>query len=87
MKTRPYQRGTAKIAGKGPSNVDSIPAELAPREAVLNAPAADMLGRDKIAKLNAAGNAARHTDSHGRPISGLEHAMHAHADRLHPVRR
>ncbi len=38
-------------------NTDTIPAMLSPHEAVLNRKAADLLGRDKIKKLNAKGNA------------------------------
>ncbi len=38
-------------------NTDVIPAMLSPHEAVLNRKAADLLGRDKIKKLNAKGNA------------------------------
>lgn len=60
---------------------DTVPAVFSPDEAVLNAPAAKMLGRDKIKALNAAGNASRHTDAHGKPLE----TMHEHADRLHPV--
>ncbi len=47
MKTKSYKRGST----------DVIPAMLSPHEAVLNRRAADLLGRDKIKKLNAKGNA------------------------------
>ncbi len=46
MKKKAYSRGT-----------DSVPALLTPHEAVLNRKAADLLGREKIKKLNAKGNA------------------------------
>jgi hypothetical protein len=90
---RDYRAGSSRLPGhtdpKRPK--DTIPAVLSPDEAVLNAPAAAMLGRDKIKQLNAAGNASRGTDSHGKPIehgrSGLDAAMGEHADRLHPVGR
>lgn len=49
------QQGLAKVPGSGPSNVDSVPAMLAPNEAVLNAPAADMVGRGLIKALNRVG--------------------------------
>lgn len=47
--------GLNKVPGKGPSTVDTVPAMLAPREAVLNEHAADLIGRDKIAAANAIG--------------------------------
>jgi hypothetical protein len=47
--------GTAKVPGKGPPNVDSVPATLAPQEAVLNAGAAQHMGRGAIAMLNSLG--------------------------------
>lgn len=49
------QGGLAQVPGQGPSNVDSVPAMLAPQEAVLNAPAADMVGRGLIEALNQIG--------------------------------
>lgn len=52
-----FSAGTAKVPGKGSSKVDTVPAMLAPREAVLNEHAADLIGRDKIAAANAIGNA------------------------------
>jgi hypothetical protein len=51
-----YKRGTTKVPGQGSSKVDTVPAMLAPREAVLNEHAADLIGRDKITAANAAGN-------------------------------
>jgi hypothetical protein len=48
-------QGANKVPGKGPSTVDTVPAMLAPREAVLNEHAADLIGRDKIAAANAIG--------------------------------
>jgi len=50
-----YSSGTAKVPGKGSPKVDSVDAKLAPGEAVLNAAAADHLGRTTIALLNAIG--------------------------------
>lgn len=47
-----YAKGTARVPGKGSPKVDSQPAMLAPGEAVLNAPAAQSLGRGLIAALN-----------------------------------
>lgn len=49
------KKGTPKVPGKGSPKVDSVPAKLAPGEAVLNAPAADMAGRGLIAALNKVG--------------------------------
>ncbi len=49
--------GTPQVPGKGAPNVDSVPATLAPQEAVLNAGAAHHLGRGTIAALNALGAA------------------------------
>lgn len=49
------QAGMTRVPGQGPSNVDSVPAMLAPEEAVLNAPAADMVGRGLIEALNQIG--------------------------------
>lgn len=85
-----YAAGATKLPGhtdpKRPK--DTIAAELSPGEAVLNAPAAQKLGTARIDALNKAGNASRHTDSHGKPLgdrtSGLHDAMAKHADRLHP---
>jgi len=48
-------KGIAKVPGKGSPKVDKVPAMLAPGEAVLNAPAAKMMGRGLIKKANAAG--------------------------------
>ena len=56
--------GTAKVPGKGPNNVDSVPATLAPQEAVLNAGAAAHLGRGTIAALNALGAAKMAANGH-----------------------
>lgn len=50
-----YSEGTTKVPGKGDGTVDKVPAKLAPGEAVLNKGAAEALGRDLIASLNAAG--------------------------------
>ena len=52
---RAYAKGTARVPGKGSGKVDTVPAVLAPGEAVLNKAAAEMMGRGTIAKANAAG--------------------------------
>lgn len=51
-----YTKGTAKVPGKGSSKVDTVPAMLAPKEAVLNEKGADLIGRANITAANAAGN-------------------------------
>lgn len=51
-----FSAGTTQVPGKGPSTVDTVPAMLAPKEAVLNEHAANLIGRDKIAAANAFGN-------------------------------
>lgn len=96
MKPANYLAGAAKLPGRTNPRApkDTIKAVLSPNEAVLNAPAAEALGRGKIRQLNAAGNAKRGTDSKGKPLhaagghapSGMESAMGAHADSVHPVR-
>ena len=50
-----FNAGTSDVPGKGSSKVDSVPAKLAPGEAVLNAAAAEHLGRSTIDFLNAIG--------------------------------
>lgn len=50
-----FAKGTARVPGKGSPKKDTVPAMLAPGEAVLNQPAAEGLGRGLIALLNAAG--------------------------------
>lgn len=50
-----FAKGTAKVPGKGTGKVDTVPAKLAPGEAVLNKAAAEAMGRGLIAALNAAG--------------------------------
>ena len=62
-----YAKGTAKVPGKGSSKVDSVPAKLAPDEAVLNAGAADHMGRPMIDALNALGAAKM-----GMPAGGAQ---------------
>lgn len=52
-----FKKGTARVPGKGSPKKDSVPAVLAPGEAVLNAKAAEMAGRDNIAALNRKGAA------------------------------
>lgn len=56
-KPRGYDTGTSQVPGKGSPKVDSVKAKLAPGEAVLNAAAADHLGRSTIDFLNAIGAA------------------------------
>jgi hypothetical protein len=50
-----YKAGTTKVPGKGSGKVDTVPAMLAPGEAVLNKGAAEHMGRDNIKALNAVG--------------------------------
>lgn len=50
-----FAKGTARVPGKGDGTKDTVPAKLAPGEAVLNKPAADMAGRGLIAVLNKMG--------------------------------
>jgi hypothetical protein len=52
-----YSTGTSRVPGKGSPKVDSVKANLAPDEAVLNAGAADHIGRPVIDALNAIGMA------------------------------
>lgn len=92
---RDYRSGATKLPGRTDPKrpKDTIPAELSPGEAVLNAPAASKLGRDRIAKLNAEGNASRGTNDKGKPLhkphapAPSDETMDQHADRLHPVRK
>lgn len=50
-----YKKGVIKVPGKGPATKDSVPAKLAPGEAVLNKAAADNMGRGMIAAANRRG--------------------------------
>lgn len=50
-----YAKGTARVPGKGAPTKDTVKARLAPNEAVLNAAAADLLGRGFIERLNQIG--------------------------------
>jgi hypothetical protein len=52
-----FSTGTSRVPGKGSPKVDSVKANLAPDEAVLNAGAADHIGRPVIDALNAIGMA------------------------------
>jgi hypothetical protein len=56
-----YAKGTPMVPGKAPAkgDTDTVPAMLTPGEAVLNTHAAELMGRDKIAKANAVGNAMK----------------------------
>jgi len=59
MKPPDLARGTEDVdetQGYARGSTDTIPAMLTPHEAVLNVHAANILGRDKIAALNRAGN-------------------------------
>ncbi len=51
-----YQKGTTSVKKKYAKGTDSVAAMLTPREAILNRNAAELLGRDAIARLNAHGN-------------------------------
>lgn len=50
-----YSSGTSKVPGKGSGKVDTVPAMLAPGEAVLNKGAAEHMGRGMIAAVNKIG--------------------------------
>ena len=50
-----YMFGANEVPGQGTGRTDTVPAMLAPHEAVLNKAAADILGRGLIAALNAQG--------------------------------
>lgn len=50
-----FAGGTAKVPGKGTGKVDTVPAMLAPGEAVLNKGAAEHVGRGLIGMLNQIG--------------------------------
>ena len=51
-----YKKGTAKVPGKGDGTQDTVPAKLAPGEAVLNKAAAEHMGRGLIEALNKLGS-------------------------------
>jgi len=50
-----FAEGTARVPGRGDGTKDTVKARLAPGEAVLNKPAAEMIGRDVIAAANTMG--------------------------------
>lgn len=50
-----FKKGTAKVPGKGDGTKDTVPAKLAPGEAVLNKAAAEHMGRGLIGALNQMG--------------------------------
>ena len=56
---------------EGIESTDSVPAMLTPHEAVLNVKAADLLGRDNIARLNAAGNRMTGKRAGPRNVGGV----------------
>ncbi len=57
--TANYDAGTSHIPGQGSGKVDTVPAMLAPGEAVLTKGAAEEVGRDKIKQLNTKDNIKR----------------------------
>jgi hypothetical protein len=63
-----HAKGTARVKGKGKPNKDTVPAMLAPGEAVLNQGAADHVGRNLIDVLNAIG--AHKMAMAGNPVPG-----------------
>jgi hypothetical protein len=63
-----HARGTSRVKGKGKPNKDTVPAMLAPGEAVLNQGAADHVGRNLIDVLNAIG--AHKMAMAGNPVPG-----------------
>ena len=71
--------GATKVPGKGAPNVDSVPATLAPQEAVLNQGAADHLGRGTIAALNALGAAKMAANGQAPATPPSPHGMMAPA--------
>jgi len=87
-----YAHGKARVPGRGRG--DKVKALLEPGEAVLTRHAAERLGRGRIAELNKSSRRlagpperpGRRSDAHpgDASMSGLEIAMHAHADREHP---
>lgn len=50
-----FSKGAGRVPGKGSGKVDTVPAMLAPGEAVLNKEAAERVGRGTIDVLNAIG--------------------------------
>lgn len=78
LKRQGLKRGTAFVkdkAGKGSPVKDTVDAKLAEGEAVLNAAAAEMLGRDKIAELNSEGAAAMGLRGGAKMKDGVMHAV------------
>ena len=79
-------KGANRVPGRvdpqtvGTHASDTVPAMLAPGEAVLNKHAAELMGRDKIAALNAVGEA------HGKGMVG-QTAPSGGAQRVTPVTR
>lgn len=60
-----FSQGTERVPGHGSGHVDTVPAMLAPGEAVLNRAAAENFGRGNIAQLNAAGARQMGLGMHG----------------------
>lgn len=72
------KRGTEKVPGKGSGKVDTVPAKLAPGEAVLNKAAAEHLGRGFIKMLNQMGMQKMgmvEPDEEGHYACGTEEVM------------
>lgn len=67
--TKRYEAGTNKVPGQGDGTVDKVPAMLAPGEAVLNKGAAEHIGRDKIAAVNAVGHAKMMAEKGAAPAA------------------
>ena len=70
--------GTEKVPGKGSGKVDTVPATLAPGEAVLNKAAAEHLGRGFIKMLNHMGMMKMgmvEPDEEGHYACGTEEVM------------
>lgn len=68
-----HAKGISKIPGKGSGKVDTVPAMLAPGEAVLNKGAAEHLGRKTVKHLNTIGMAKMGMvgkDGQKRPVGG-----------------
>jgi hypothetical protein len=62
-----YSSGTSHVPGQGDGTVDTVPAMLAPGEAVLNKGAAEHMGRGMIAAVNKIGLARMAASSSGAP--------------------
>ena len=88
-----FKKGTARVPGKGSPKKDTVPAKLAPGEAVLNAPAAESMGRGNIAAANRRGAMQMGMrpgpgNMPGHYATGTEQVMRSNSphDQLPPVR-